>query len=542
KKKKREKTNCDSNKQLLVMGVKDFWPFWKKEKKSDQTPTPNTPKMKPSDLSQSTTSASFRRSRPATAASRSVRGRDRKVTIISVRAPVNANGNDPSKSKKISDVRLQRVISEIQEFQTRSDDHLMKDTTKKAKELLWFFSIFVVYVMFGLFLFFYIEECSGASKPPDDSVLHEDVVAYPKFKNATQNCINIYKGIVVSRRINNLTDVADVRIEDFVNETFNFEKFHEGCLKIMGRALKPVVIHKAKVPKCEVNEYELLKYAEFVIFTILLIGYGNTTPQTVIGRYATIFYAIIGIPLGLTMYSVAGKLLVQLITFLIRKFESNVLKNKECVKYLYVKTVVVGICFLLVLMFLGSCVTTASNMEDLDISSSIYFWFVTWSTIGYGDITFQRDQHLKSPHLLFIAVVTLLFGLGMYVAIIEAFSSAMVKENDSTANASTFFVDKEGNVNAEEGDELSGNQQLRLQDALKKYRMIKENSTSTPSSPGVFNKDLGISNKAFDSPQTSTTRKINGRKTNDFDTAIRPFSPLSYEQVNEAFESETTDV
>ena len=126
--------------------------------------------------------------------------------------------------------------------------------------------------MFGLFLFFYIEECSGASKPPDDSVLHEDVIKYPKFKNVTQNCINIYKGIVVSRRINNLTDVADVRIEDFVNETFNFEKFHEECLQIMGRALKPVVIHKAKIPKCEVNEYELLKYAEFVIFTILLIG------------------------------------------------------------------------------------------------------------------------------------------------------------------------------------------------------------------------------------------------------------------------------
>lgn len=191
-----------------------------------------------------------------------------------------------------------------------------------------------------------------------------------------------------------------------------------------------------------------------------LTGYGNTTPQTVAGRYSIIAYAIIGIPLGLTMYSIAGKLLVQLITFLVRKFESVVLKNKVEVRYMYIKTFVVGIVFLLLLMMTGSLVTTSSSMENLDATSSIYFWFVTWSTIGYGDITFHRDRHLQSPHLMLIAVFNLLFGLGMYVAIIEALSTAMVKqekddEDDGVTtadglkdlNASTFFLDRNGNVN-----------------------------------------------------------------------------------------------
>ena len=204
------------------------------------------------------------------------------------------------------------------------------------------------------------------------------------------------------------------------------------------------------------------------------------------------------------MYSVAGKLLVQLITFLVRKFESIVFKNKVEIRYLYVKTVVVGIVFLLMLIMTGSFVTTSPNMENLDVTSSIYFWFVTWSTIGYGDITFERDQHLRSPHLMIIAVFNLLFGLGMYVAIIEALSTSMVKENDNNNNsmdANTFILDSEGNVNEDHQDpantlsksttQLSDQQQVRIQEALRKYQQIKDQCPDSfqPQSPVVFSRD-----------------------------------------------------
>ena len=193
--------------------------------------------------------------------------------MISVRGATAMGRRDSEvRANNMSDVRLQRVISEINEFQTRSEDQLMKDTTKKAKQLLWFFSLFTVYVMFGIFLFFYIEECSGASRPKDDSVLHEDVVEYPKIKNATQNCLNIYKALIVSKRANNVSRSSDVRIEDFANTTFSFETFRIQCSQLLEAGLKPVVKEKAKVPECVVTEYKLLKYAEFVVFTLLLIG------------------------------------------------------------------------------------------------------------------------------------------------------------------------------------------------------------------------------------------------------------------------------
>jgi len=241
------------------------------------------------------------------------------------------------------------------------------------------------------------------------------------------------------------------------------------------------------------------------------------------------------------MYSVAGKLLVQLITFLIRKFERSILKNEAEIQYLYVKTVVVGIVFLLVLMLIGSCITTAPNMEDLDISSSIYFWFVTWSTIGYGDITFQREKHLQSPHLMLVAVFNLLFGLGMYVAIIEAFSSAMVKKN--CLKDEPLIIDSDGNVNNEDGEkklQLSHNQQSRLQDVLRRYREIKDSQSTLPPLPQPVD-DVsgglteGITNKVFEGEE------FHRRNSEEVSNIVRPFSGLSaYSDQEEKVENTTS--
>ena len=67
-------------------------------------------------------------------------------------------------------------------------------------------------------------------------------------------------------------------------------------------------------------------------------------------------------------------------------------------------------------------------MENWYFSSSIYFWFISLTTIGYGDLHFDRDRHLANPHLLLISASLLLFGLGMVVAVIESFALALEKK------------------------------------------------------------------------------------------------------------------
>lgn len=57
-------------------------------------------------------------------------------------------------------------------------------------------------------------------------------------------------------------------------------------------------------------------YATTVLTTI---GYGHSTPNTISGKLFTMFYAIVGIPLGLVMFQSIGERL--------NKFSSVVIRN-----------------------------------------------------------------------------------------------------------------------------------------------------------------------------------------------------------------------
>ena len=71
-------------------------------------------------------------------------------------------------------------------------------------------------------------------------------------------------------------------------------------------------------------------------------------------------------------------------------------------------------------------------MENWNFSSSVYFWFISLTTIGYGDLHFDRDKHLNSIHFLLISAGLLLFGLGMVAAVIESFALVMEKTSQDT--------------------------------------------------------------------------------------------------------------
>lgn len=149
--------------------------------------------------------------------------------------------------------------------------------------------------------------------------------------------------------------------------------------------------------------------------------------------------------------------------------QTRIFKNSTEVPHIQLKTLFVSIFFMLTIMLTGCAVTTSDKMEDLAFTSSFYFWFVSLSTIGYGDIHFDRRKHLQNPHLMILSSMNLLFGLGIMAAIIEAFSLALEKKD---LQMSTIIIDDEDVVNEDERPESDKDLWAT---AMKRYRTYSKN-------------------------------------------------------------------
>ena len=192
--------------------------------------------------------------------------RQRKITVVSF-----AGNGQNDRGRSISTVRLEKVISEINDYHRRTELELKKSVKTQAKELAWFFSIFVIYVMFGAFLFFYIEECSDASMASDSSIPPlTNQTEVPKYKNISFTCEKIFESFCAFADGNNTVSANYWR-------SLAYERFYNECKRLVEEAPIPVVVKLAHERNCEVNALQLLKYAEFTIFTLLTIGLSFNT-------------------------------------------------------------------------------------------------------------------------------------------------------------------------------------------------------------------------------------------------------------------------
>lgn len=146
----------------------------------------------------------------------------------------------------------------------------------------------------------------------------------------------------------------------------------------------------------------------FFVFTLLAtIGYGNAAPLTLEGRLFCIFYVIVGVPLTMIILTIITERIEfkltnrstltdnsrQLKSFSYKSYASignRQMTNASCVHTrgamnVYLETILIGLFWLLVVYVIPSLVfsTTTENWSLLD---SVYFCFVSVTTIGFGDI------------------------------------------------------------------------------------------------------------------------------------------------------------
>lgn len=126
------------------------------------------------------------------------------------------------------------------------------------------------------------------------------------------------------------------------------------------------------------------------------------------------FYAMVGIPLGLVMFQSIGERLNKLSSVVIRKAK----RLSGCTEI--EATEINLICVVTTLSSLTIAVGAAafSRYEGWTYFDSVYYCFITLTTIGFGDmVALQKDNALdKKPEYVIFALIFILFGLAIVAA------------------------------------------------------------------------------------------------------------------------------
>ncbi|KHJ40921.1 Ion channel [Trichuris suis] len=146
-----------------------------------------------------------------------------------------------------------------------------------------------------------------------------------------------------------------------------------------------------------------LYYAVQVCTTI---GYGDVVPSTALGKLFTMAYSLFGIPLLFYILDEWGTLLMKLMFRI--KYLWNARTMGRSIHH-HIHTVDdVPLSLALLLQFLWLCLSAAlfqSWEKDVDYFSSFYFFFISFTTIGFGDVV------PKHPLYMPLCSILVLFGL-----------------------------------------------------------------------------------------------------------------------------------
>ncbi|XP_043490077.1 TWiK family of potassium channels protein 7-like [Polistes fuscatus] len=173
-----------------------------------------------------------------------------------------------------------------------------------------------------------------------------------------------------------------------------------------------------ELPPISTDRWSILQAVFFASTVLTTIGYGNVVPSTNYGRIFCILFAIIGIPLTLTVIADWGKLLPEVVVQLtvIAKSKLHFLTTAPCIQMNPTGRKSVGAVAAVALLFVYLACGAGMFMlweDDWGFFEGFYFCFVTMTTIGFGDLV------PKKPKYTLLCTLYILVGLALTSTIIE---------------------------------------------------------------------------------------------------------------------------
>ena len=173
----------------------------------------------------------------------------------------------------------------------------------------------------------------------------------------------------------------------------------------------------------------------FLNFLFFLVGYGNITPQTSSGQLFTIAYAIAGIPLTVLALKSIGELVNMALRTINRPLHirfHTILCDEGCCDFLEKGNLFINSSCLIVTWIVVS--TTSAYLEpNWSLISNVYSIFVTYSTVGFGDVIPFKDN-------LYVFMITVLPGLSFMSSLIDSIVAYV--EKTSVMNKHGFGLTK----------------------------------------------------------------------------------------------------
>ena len=168
----------------------------------------------------------------------------------------------------------------------------------------------------------------------------------------------------------------------------------------------------------------------------LILGYGVIVPTANPARIMTIFYALLTIPLFLYLLSGAGDVQKMMMKKILHLIEIKLLKRTE-IKRQCDKIIMMNVILFVLWILLAS--SLVYRHEKWSYFEAIYFWFITASTIGFGDfvLAFEGNNRVEAGRGFVIMIFNILLLSGLSCLFSTVYDK--IEENASRAGKDRCF-------------------------------------------------------------------------------------------------------
>ena len=125
---------------------------------------------------------------------------------------------------------------------------------------------------------------------------------------------------------------------------------------------------------------------------VFTAGYGYITPRTPTGQTLCIVLSLFGIPITLLTLKSIGELISKGVNKIVIKCEKKIPRRSEA-KHVKSKSAMISITLVMLLIVINE--QAIVTHLDWTLVEGLYFWFITFSTIGFGDYVLRPPQRIK---------------------------------------------------------------------------------------------------------------------------------------------------